>query len=155
MIPSPNDNAAAIALNRFGLGARPEDTPPADPKRWLLSQFDQYQPLPAAWAGQPVRRHDVAGGRGCRARSRRRPPSRYRQENRRGPANARDASIPIGGRQSARVQGLTPTWRHARSACRHEKGCADNSIGALCRHCFYLADHCSTAKTTLLYAPML
>ena len=53
MIPSPNDNAAAIALNRFGLGARPEDTPPADPKRWLLSQFDQYQPLPAAWAGQP------------------------------------------------------------------------------------------------------
>ncbi|MGF6532348.1 uncharacterized protein (DUF1800 family) [Paraburkholderia sp. GAS206C] len=53
MIPSPNDKAAAIALNRFGLGARPEDTPPADPKRWLLSQFDQYQPLPAAWAGQP------------------------------------------------------------------------------------------------------
>jgi uncharacterized protein (DUF1800 family) len=53
MIPSPNDNAAAIALNRFGLGARPEDTPPADPKRWLLSQFDQYQPMPAAWAGQP------------------------------------------------------------------------------------------------------
>ena len=53
MVPSPNDNAAATALNRFGLGARPEDTPPADPKRWLLAQFDQYQPLPAAWVGQP------------------------------------------------------------------------------------------------------
>jgi uncharacterized protein (DUF1800 family) len=53
MVTSPNDNAAAIALNRFGLGARPEDTPPADPKGWLLAQFEQYQPLPAAWAGQP------------------------------------------------------------------------------------------------------
>jgi uncharacterized protein (DUF1800 family) len=53
MITSAPDNAAAIALNRFGLGARPEDTPPADPRGWLLAQFDQYQPLPAAWAGQP------------------------------------------------------------------------------------------------------
>jgi len=53
MVTSPNDNAAAIALNRFGLGARPDDTPPAAPKAWLLAQFDQYQPLPTAWAGQP------------------------------------------------------------------------------------------------------
>jgi uncharacterized protein (DUF1800 family) len=54
MVTSPNDDAAAIALNRFGLGARPEDTPPVDPKAWLLAQFEQYQPLPAAWAGQPT-----------------------------------------------------------------------------------------------------
>jgi uncharacterized protein (DUF1800 family) len=54
MVTSPGDNAAAIALNRFGLGARPDDTPPADPKAWLLTQFEQYQPLPAAWAGQPT-----------------------------------------------------------------------------------------------------
>jgi uncharacterized protein (DUF1800 family) len=54
MVTSPNDNAAAIALNRFGLGARPEDAPPADPKAWLLAQFDQYQPMPAAWTGQPT-----------------------------------------------------------------------------------------------------
>jgi uncharacterized protein (DUF1800 family) len=54
MVTLPNDNAAAIALNRFGLGARPEDTPPADPKAWLVAQFAQYQPLPAAWAGQPT-----------------------------------------------------------------------------------------------------
>src|SRR5437868_14968254 len=40
---------SAIALNRFGLGARPDDTPPADPKRWLLSQLESYEPLPAAW----------------------------------------------------------------------------------------------------------
>ena len=53
MANSPNLNAAAIALNRFGLGARADETPPADPKAWLLAQFDQYQPRPAAWASQP------------------------------------------------------------------------------------------------------
>lgn len=46
-------NAAAIALNRFGLGARPDDAPPADPKAWLLAQFDRYDPRPAAWASRP------------------------------------------------------------------------------------------------------
>lgn len=53
MATSPNTNAAAIALNRFGLGARADDTPPTDPKGWLLAQFEQYQPRPAAWASQP------------------------------------------------------------------------------------------------------
>jgi uncharacterized protein (DUF1800 family) len=53
MSNSPNLNAAAIALNRFGLGARAGETPPADPKGWLLAQFEQYQPRPPAWAGQP------------------------------------------------------------------------------------------------------
>ena len=41
--------ASAIALNRFGLGARPDEPAPADPRRWLLSQFDKYEPLPAPW----------------------------------------------------------------------------------------------------------
>ncbi|HSV82072.1 MAG TPA: DUF1800 domain-containing protein [Ramlibacter sp.] len=44
---------SALALNRFGLGARPDDAPPADPQRWLLSQFDTYEPLPAAWKPLP------------------------------------------------------------------------------------------------------
>ncbi len=44
-------NSAAIALNRFGLGARPDDALPADPQRWLLDQFVRYQPQPPAWAG--------------------------------------------------------------------------------------------------------
>src|SRR5215208_273478 len=42
-------SASAIALNRFGLGARPDEPAPADPQRWLLSQFDQYETLPAPW----------------------------------------------------------------------------------------------------------
>jgi uncharacterized protein (DUF1800 family) len=45
-------SASAIALNRFGLGARPDEPAPTDPKRWLLSQLDQHEALPAPW--QPV-----------------------------------------------------------------------------------------------------
>ena len=40
---------SALALNRFGLGARPDEPPPADPQRWLLAQLEAYDPLPAAW----------------------------------------------------------------------------------------------------------
>ncbi|URW76908.1 DUF1800 domain-containing protein [Sphingomonas donggukensis] len=35
---------ASIALNRFGLGARPDDAPPGDARRWLVDQFDRYEP---------------------------------------------------------------------------------------------------------------
>lgn len=38
---------ASIALNRFGIGARAGEAPPADPKRWLFDQFAAYQPRPA------------------------------------------------------------------------------------------------------------
>ena len=44
----PTENHAAIALNRFGLGARPDEAIPADPRRWLLDQFDRHEPRPAA-----------------------------------------------------------------------------------------------------------
>ena len=47
-------NAPAIALNRFGLGAQPDEPTPADPQRWLLSQFEKYEALPAPW--KPVAR---------------------------------------------------------------------------------------------------
>ncbi|MBU1361631.1 MAG: DUF1800 domain-containing protein [Gammaproteobacteria bacterium] len=41
-------SAAAIALNRFGLGARPDEPPPDDPRRWLLAQFDRFSATPTA-----------------------------------------------------------------------------------------------------------
>ncbi|MBT9463016.1 DUF1800 domain-containing protein [Hydrogenophaga sp.] len=44
---------SALALNRFGLGARPDDAPPANPQRWLFSQLENYEPLPAAWKPLP------------------------------------------------------------------------------------------------------
>ncbi|WP_198354783.1 DUF1800 domain-containing protein [Sphingomonas sp. MA1305] len=45
---------AAIALNRFGLGARAQDEPPADPRRWLTEQIERYQPRPPALASVPT-----------------------------------------------------------------------------------------------------
>jgi uncharacterized protein (DUF1800 family) len=41
---------AAIALNRFGLGARPDDVAPADPHRWLVDQFARFDIRPAGFA---------------------------------------------------------------------------------------------------------
>lgn len=41
---------AAIALNRFGLGARPEDPIRADPQRWLVDQFARFDVRPASFA---------------------------------------------------------------------------------------------------------
>jgi uncharacterized protein (DUF1800 family) len=51
---------ATIALNRFGLGARPSDEAPRDPKRWLLQQFDRFEPRPQALAQVPTRTVVVA-----------------------------------------------------------------------------------------------
>jgi len=51
---------ATIALNRFGLGARPNDVAPADAKRWLLQQFDRFEPRPQALAQVPTRSAVVA-----------------------------------------------------------------------------------------------
>ena len=53
-------SAASIALNRFGLGARPDAAPPADPRGWLVAQLDRYDPRPAAIAAAPTRAQ-VAG----------------------------------------------------------------------------------------------
>lgn len=42
---------AEIAWNRFGMGARGDASPPADPKRWLIDQFDRWNPRPSTLAG--------------------------------------------------------------------------------------------------------
>ncbi|MCP3726510.1 DUF1800 domain-containing protein [Paraburkholderia sp. CNPSo 3272] len=48
-----NVRAGAIAMNRFGLGARADEPPPADPHGWLLGQLHAYEPSPAAWRNEP------------------------------------------------------------------------------------------------------
>lgn len=48
-------SATSIALNRFGLGARPDQPLPSDPRRWLLAQMDRFDPRPAAIAALPNR----------------------------------------------------------------------------------------------------
>jgi uncharacterized protein (DUF1800 family) len=45
----------AIALNRFGLGVRPSDQPPPDPKAWLTDQFSSFNPRPETLANVPSR----------------------------------------------------------------------------------------------------
>ena len=46
-------SSSAIALNRFGLGARPDEPAPTEPERWLLSQLEAYEPTPAPWEPLP------------------------------------------------------------------------------------------------------
>ena len=50
----------SIALNRFGLGARPDESIPDNPKAWLKSQIDGFEAKPATMAAVPVR-SKVAG----------------------------------------------------------------------------------------------
>jgi len=45
-------DAAAAALNRFGLGARADQAPPDHPRRWLLQQLDRPPQAAAARAPQ-------------------------------------------------------------------------------------------------------
>jgi uncharacterized protein (DUF1800 family) len=51
---------ATIALNRFGLGARSDDQPLGDAKRWLLQQLAHFDPHPEALAKVPARAKVVA-----------------------------------------------------------------------------------------------
>ncbi len=50
----------AIALNRFGLGARPSQSAPTDAKAWLRTQFARFEPRPQALASVPPRDRVVA-----------------------------------------------------------------------------------------------
>ncbi len=43
----------AIAVNRFGLGARPDEPLPAEPRRWLAEQMTTFDPRPPAIAAAP------------------------------------------------------------------------------------------------------
>jgi uncharacterized protein (DUF1800 family) len=58
MAIAPQVSPAAIAVNRFGLGARPGEALPDDPRGWLIEQADPkrspYQPMPAALSNQPT-----------------------------------------------------------------------------------------------------
>jgi uncharacterized protein (DUF1800 family) len=43
---------ASIALNRFGLGARPGEDAGNDPRKWLAAQIAAFDPRPQAIASQ-------------------------------------------------------------------------------------------------------
>lgn len=52
-------SAIATALNRFGLGARGGESPPADARRWLTDQLLRFDPAPAAIRARPTGREAV------------------------------------------------------------------------------------------------
>jgi uncharacterized protein (DUF1800 family) len=47
---------ASIALNRFGLGARADESPPTAPREWLLGQLKAFDPKPQMIATLPATR---------------------------------------------------------------------------------------------------
>lgn len=47
--------STTIALNRFGLGARPDEQWPQEPKQWLLQQLNHFEIRPPALAQVPQR----------------------------------------------------------------------------------------------------
>ncbi|MEQ1494658.1 MAG: DUF1800 domain-containing protein [Novosphingobium sp.] len=44
---------SSVALGRFGLGGIEGEAPPAEPRRWLLDQFEKFDPRPAAVKALP------------------------------------------------------------------------------------------------------
>jgi len=44
---------SSIAMNRFGLGARPDEAVPVDSQKWLTAQFESFNPRPAEIAAAP------------------------------------------------------------------------------------------------------
>ncbi len=48
-MPADDLSHVAIALNRFGLGARPGDAISGDPRQFLKQQFDRFDPAPSAF----------------------------------------------------------------------------------------------------------
>lgn len=102
-------HAESIALNRFGLGARPGDAAPGDPRRWLLSQLDTYEPLPAPW--QPVARTPMVTAEWVAQQRvlREAPPQQrttLREEHRRKDTEAYRAAV--GARLAAALQSSAP-----------------------------------------------
>ena len=114
MTASSNLTTAAIALNRFGLGARPDEPPPADPKAWLLAQFEHYEPRPAAWADQPDS-IDLSS-----ELEQQRMQLRQQRQRKPGDANTRPQSNAQGGQQAASESSVKKGKEAERKAIRVE-----------------------------------
>lgn len=103
--------SSTIALNRFGLGARPGDQSPADPRRWLLQQFDRFDARPQALAQVP-QRAEVIGQL-----------ADYLQEQQmaaRARRQVQPASMPTGTPQQQSDQQADPIQRYLRQSIRED-----------------------------------
>ncbi|QOY96014.1 DUF1800 domain-containing protein [Massilia sp. UMI-21] len=99
----------SIALNRFGLGARPDDRPPDDPRRWLLSQLERFDPLPAPWRALP-RTPQLAAGWVAHQRALRQAPQEQRSSLREAwrDSEGQTYRAALGARVAGALQTATP-----------------------------------------------
>ena len=125
---------ASIALNRFGLGARPDESIPDDPKGWLKRQIEAFEPKPAAFAAVPTARQGrgrtgrlsraaapaAAAGAGRPQATCARPAPAARCT----PGMAPDASMPPGTPEPGRQARRAPTIRSRRHGVSSAARCA-------------------------------
>lgn len=107
-----------IALNRFGLGARPQDPLPDDPRRWLLGQMDTFNPSPPIIADRESSKVAVEGFQAYRAEQR---------------ANRRNRSDSMNEAQMAETEAQQNRKREVRRAVRrnHVGNVAARGIAAI------------------------
>jgi len=102
---------AAIALNRFGLGARPISVLSDDPRKWLLDQLAEFQPRPSALANVPARRQVVAQLADYLGEAR---------MDRRAKGDVQPASMPTGADAAAPNAQKDPLRRYLRQSIRDD-----------------------------------
>jgi len=99
----------SIALSRFGYGLSAGDSPPADPRRHLLSQLDAYDPAPPVIAGR-MRSRGETGAMVELVRSLRK--DRRAAEAMAEPAPAMSApAAPMEDPRAVALEGLPPAYR--------------------------------------------
>jgi uncharacterized protein (DUF1800 family) len=103
--------SSTIALNRFGLGARPGDQPPSEPKRWLLQQLDRFEPRPQALAQVPARTQVVEQLANYIAEQ---------QMARRNKRQMQPASMPTDGMPQQAEKQVDPLKRYLRQSIRQD-----------------------------------
>lgn len=100
----------AIALNRFGLGARPAEPLPTNPRAWLTGQFSRFQPRPQALLDLPSRSAVVGQLADYLAEARMDGRAKRRMQ---------PASLTTGALQQADTE-IDPTRRYLRQAIRQD-----------------------------------
>ncbi len=97
---------SAIAVHRFGLGARGDEALPADPRRWLLDQLQTRNLVPDAIAALPGSGEGIAAVRAYRANQAERRQARQAVEGQgqsQGQVMAESASVDQSPRNAERM----------------------------------------------------
>ncbi|WP_277968689.1 DUF1800 domain-containing protein [Sphingomonas echinoides] len=108
---------AAIALNRFGLGARGDQPPPPDPVNWLIQQLTAFDPRPDSIANAPTSATVAAGLADY-----------FRQQRAMRMELARRAPTPAAAPMAAMTVPLQPPGTPGIAAAKPEKPARDDAM---------------------------